>query len=104
MQTERNESDPRRRPRSVMASDRVWDRIRKRAKAAGMSISSFICLRTTVDWNAPGTFVRSRRAIDRFRDRPCGFIAKLRNSPGRKTSYGARCYGHGREKTVCVGS
>ena len=46
METERDESDPRRRPRTVMANDSEWDRIRERAEAAGMSISSFICLRS----------------------------------------------------------
>ena len=46
MYSESSDPDPRRRPRSVMASDSEWDRIRERAKAAGMSISSFICLRT----------------------------------------------------------
>ena len=46
MQAEGSESDPRRRPRSVMATDSEWHRIRERAEAAGMSISSFICLRT----------------------------------------------------------
>ena len=47
MYSESSDPDPRRRPRSVMASDSEWDRIRERANAAGMSISSFICLRTT---------------------------------------------------------
>ena len=46
MHAESNESDPRRRPRSVMATDSEWHRIRERADAAGMSISSFICLRS----------------------------------------------------------
>ena len=46
MQTEGNESDSRRRPRSVMATDSEWLRIREWAEAAGLSLSSFICLRT----------------------------------------------------------
>ena len=47
MYSESSDPDPRRRPRSVMASDSEWERIRERASASGMSISSFICLRTT---------------------------------------------------------
>ena len=37
--------DPRRHPRTVMATDTEWRRIRERAEAAGMPISRFICQR-----------------------------------------------------------
>ena len=40
-----DEPDPRRHPRTVMATDTEWQRIRERAEAAGMSISRFICQR-----------------------------------------------------------
>ena len=38
-------SDARRRPRTVMATDTEWRRIRERAGAAGMPISRFVCER-----------------------------------------------------------
>ena len=34
-----DEPDPRRHPRTVMATDTEWQRIRERAEAAGMPIS-----------------------------------------------------------------
>ena len=37
--------DPRRHPRTVLATDTEWRRIRERAEAAGMPISRFICQR-----------------------------------------------------------
>ena len=37
--------DPRRHPRTVMATDTEWRRIRERAEAAGMPISRFVCQR-----------------------------------------------------------
>ena len=37
--------DPRRYPRTVMATDTEWQRIRERAEAAGMPISRFVCQR-----------------------------------------------------------
>ena len=37
--------DPRRHPRTVMATDTEWRRIRERAEAAGMPISRLICQR-----------------------------------------------------------
>ena len=37
--------DPRRHPRTVMATDTEWQRIRERAEAAGMPISRLICRR-----------------------------------------------------------
>ena len=37
--------DPRRHPRTVMATDTEWQRVRERADAAGMPISRFICQR-----------------------------------------------------------
>ncbi len=37
--------DPGRHPRTVMATDTEWQRIRERAEAAGMPISRFICRR-----------------------------------------------------------
>ena len=37
--------DPRRHPRTVMATDTEWERIHERAEAAGMSMSRFICQR-----------------------------------------------------------
>ena len=37
--------DPRRHPRTVMATDTEWQRVRERAEAAGMSMSRFICQR-----------------------------------------------------------
>ena len=40
-----DEPDPRRHPRTVMATDTEWKRIRERAEAAGMPISRFVCQR-----------------------------------------------------------
>ena len=40
-----DEPDPRRHPRTVMATDTEWQRIRERAEAAGMPISRFVCRR-----------------------------------------------------------
>ena len=37
--------DPRRHPRTVMATDTEWQRIQERAEAAGTSMSRFICQR-----------------------------------------------------------
>ena len=37
--------DPRRHPRTVMATDTEWQRIHERAEAAGMPISRFVCQR-----------------------------------------------------------
>ncbi|MCY4551931.1 MAG: hypothetical protein OXC28_26660 [Defluviicoccus sp.] len=37
--------DVRRHPRTVTATDTEWERIRERARAAGMQISRFICHR-----------------------------------------------------------
>ena len=47
--------DPRRHPRTVMATDTEWQRIRERAEAAGMPISRFICQRAAgPDRRPPG--------------------------------------------------
>ena len=45
VQTMQDAPDPRRHPRTVMATDTEWRRIRERAEAAGMPISRFICQR-----------------------------------------------------------
>ena len=50
-----DEPDPRRHPRTVMATDTEWQRIRERAEAAGMPISRFICQRAAgPDRRPPG--------------------------------------------------
>ena len=47
--------DPRRHPRTVMATDTEWERIHERAEAAGMSMSRFICQRAAgPDRRPPG--------------------------------------------------
>ena len=47
--------DPRRHPRTVMATDTEWQRIRERAEAAGMPISRLICQRAAgPDRRPPG--------------------------------------------------
>ena len=40
-----DQSDHRRHPRTVTATDTEWQRIQERAKAAGISMSRFICQR-----------------------------------------------------------
>ena len=50
-----DEPDPRRHPRTVMATDTEWQRIRERAEAAGMPISRFVCQRAAgPDRRPPG--------------------------------------------------
>ena len=49
------QQDHRRYPRTVMATDTEWERIRERAEAAGMPISRFICRRAAgPDRRPPG--------------------------------------------------
>ena len=45
--------DPRRHPRTVMATDTEWQRVRERADAAGMPISRFICQRAAGPERSP---------------------------------------------------
>ena len=54
-QTMQEAPDPRRHPRTVMATDTEWRRIRERAEAAGMPISRLICQRAAgPDRRPPG--------------------------------------------------
>ena len=67
-----DEPDPRRHPRTVMATDTEWQRIRERAEAAGMPISRFIC-----QWAAgPDRRPPSAVAPEAVLARPEGSVAK----------------------------
>ena len=58
--------DPRRHPRTVMATDTEWRRIRERAKAAGMPISRFVCQRAAGPERRPPSTVAPEAVLARL--------------------------------------
>ena len=68
--------DPRRHPRTVMATDTEWRRVRERADAAGMPISRFICQRAAGPERPPPPGL-ALEAVLAYRS---GLILKGRNS------------------------
>ena len=58
--------DPRRHPRTVMATDTEWRRIRERAEAAGMPISRLICQRAAGPDRRPPSAVAPEAVLARL--------------------------------------
>ena len=61
-----DESDHRRHPRTVMATDTEWERIEERAKAAGVSKSRFICQRAAGPDRRPPSAVALEAVLARL--------------------------------------
>lgn len=55
--------DPRQHPRTVMATDTEWRRIRERAGAAGMPISRLVCQRAAGPERRPPSAVASEAVL-----------------------------------------